>query len=115
MHPLRLLVPILFTLLAGCAGIVTEKRHTPAEIAAYRHTDFVAPIASAEGERAAAAEGREKIRVALLRTSQPAEAPSTAIGDENSGAPGALWAIAFLNADRAEGLNILQNALLNVD
>ena len=115
MHPLRLLVPILLAFLAGCAGIVTEKRHTPAEIAAYRHADFVAPITSAEGERAAAAEGREKIRVALLRTSQPAEPPSTAIGDENSGAPGALWAIAFLNADRAEGLNILQNALLDVD
>ena len=115
MHPLRLLVPILLAFLVGCAGIVTEKRHTPAEIAAYRPADFVAPIASAEGERAAAAEGHEKIRVALLQTSQPAEPPNSAIGDENSGAPGALWAIAFLNADRAEGLNILQNALLNVD
>ena len=115
MHPFKLFVPILLALLAGCAGIVTEKRHTPAEIAAYRPADFVAAIASTEGERAAAAEGREKIRVALLRTSQPAEPPNTAIGDENSGAPGALWAIAFLNADRAEGLNILQNALLDVD
>ena len=115
MSPFKLLVPILLAFLAGCAGIVTEKRHTPAEIAAYRPADFVAAIASTEGERAAAAEGREKIRVALLRTSQPAEPPNTAIGDENSGAPGALWAIAFLNADRAEGLNILQNALLDVD
>ena len=115
MHPSRLLVPILLALLVGCAGIATEKRHTPAEIQAYRPTDFVAPIASAEGERAAAAEGREKIRLAVLQTSQPAEPPNTAIGDENSGAPGALWAIAFLNADRADGLNILHTALLNVD
>ena len=114
MHPFKLLIPILLVSLAGCAGIVTEKRHTPAEIAAYQPADFVAPIASAEGERAAAAEGREKIRVALLQTSQPAGVPSTAIGDENSGAPGALWAIAFLNADRAEGLNILQHALVDV-
>ena len=95
--------------LAGCVGIVGEKRHSPAEIAAYRPQDFVAPIASAEGERVAAAERVEKIRLAL---GQPL---ATGTGDEDSGTPGALWAIAFLNVDRAQGLAILQTALVNID
>ena len=109
MYPIRLLGVVLLATLAGCAGIVGEKRHTPIEIAGYRPADFVAPIASAEGERAAAAERSEKIRAALA---QPSAAAS---GDEDSGAAGALWAIAFLNADRAQGLGILQNALVDID
>lgn len=109
MYPFKLLLVILLAVLAGCAGIVGEKRHTPAEIAAYRPQDFIAPIASAEGERTATAERIEKIRAALT---QPATSDS---GDEESGAPGALWAIAFLNADRAQGLGILQNALVGID
>ena len=109
MHPLKFVVLILLAVLTGCAGIVGEKRHSPAEIAAYRPQDFVAPIASAEGERAAAAERMEKIRMALT---QP---PASVDGDEDSGTPGALWAIAFLNADRAPGLGILQTALVGID
>ena len=100
---------LLLAALAGCTSISPEKRHTPAEIAAYRPQDFMAPIASAEGERAAVAERSEKIRAALTAPS----ADST--GDEDSGAPGALWAIAFLNTDRAQGLGILQNALIDID
>ena len=109
---LRLSFLLLFTVLSGCAGIIGEKRHTPAEIASYRPQDFVAPIASAEGERAAVAERNERIRVALSEAIAPT-APDT--GDEDSGAPGALWAIAFLNADRAQGLGILQRALIGID
>jgi hypothetical protein len=109
MHIAKLLLLILLAALGGCAGLVGEKRHSPAEIAAYKPGDFIAPIASAEGERAAVAERNERIRAALA---QPAPA---APGDENSGAPGALWAIAFLNADRAQGLAILQNALIDIE
>ena len=109
MHSYKWLVPVLLASLAGCAGIVGEKRHTPAEIAAYRPQDFVAPIASEVGERAAAGARTEKIRLAF------AEPAATATGDEESGAPGALWAIAFLNVDRAQGLTILQNALIDIE
>ena len=100
---------ILLAVLSGCAGITSEKRHTPAEIAGYRPANFIAPIASIEGERVAVAERKARIRDALQTPN------STANGDEESGAPGALWAIAFLNRDRAEGLGILQNALIAID
>ena len=63
------LPPILIiAVLAGCAGTVGEKRHTPAEIAAYRPADFIAPLASIEGERVAVAERLERIRAAMLAT-----------------------------------------------
>ena len=102
---------ILLAALAGCAQLTgeNEKRHTPAEIAAYRPADFIAPIASIEGERVAVAARQARIRDALQASASPA------IGDEESGAPGALWAIAFLNRDRAEGLGILQSALIAID
>ena len=109
MHSYKWLLPVLMASLMGCAGIVGEKRHTPAEIAAYRPQDFVAPIASVEGERVTVEARIEKIRLAL---SLPA---TTAMGDEESGAPGALWAIAFLNVGRAQGLGILQNALIDIE
>ena len=101
----------LLATLSGCAGLTGEKerRHTPAEIAAYRPADFIAPIASGKGERMAVAEREARIRDALRAPASPAN------GDEDSGAPGALWAIAFLNRDRAEGLGILQGALIAID
>lgn len=109
MHSFKLPSVILLAALTGCAGIIGEKRHSPAEIASYRPADFVAPIASIDGERAAIAERDEKIRVGISQQFMP-----TSVGEEN-GAPGALWAIAFLNADRAQGLGILQNALIDID
>ena len=107
----RLPIVLMFVLLAGCASVggEKEKRHTPAEIAAYRPADFIAPLASLEGERAAIAERLERIRAATQMTS------ATNAGDEDSGAPGGLWAIAFLNRDRAEGWSILQNALIDIE
>ena len=104
----RLPLILIFAVFGGCAGIVGEKRHTPAEIAAYRPTDFIAPLASVEGERVAVAERLERIRAATLAT------PAATAGDEDAGAPGGLWAIAFLNRDRAEGWSILQNALIGI-
>ena len=97
--------------LAGCAGLIveTERRHTPADIAGYRSGDFIAPITSADGERAAVAERRERIRTA---TQLPA---ASTLGDEDSGLPGGLWAIAFLNTDRREGLDILFKALTGIE
>ena len=112
MQPVRLLIPFVLLVVAGCAGISGEKRHTPREIAAYQPQDFIAPIASAEGERVAVAERSEKIRLALA---ERIATPDTAIDDEDNGAPGALWAIAFLNADRSQGLRILQSALVDIE
>ena len=60
MYTFKLLIPLVLISLAGCVGMVTEKRHSAAEIAAYRPADFVAPIASADGERAEVAAGLEK-------------------------------------------------------
>ncbi len=108
MHPPKLVVFILVTALAGCAGTTAEKRHTPTEIAAYGTQDFVAMIASADGEREAITPRQENIRRALTQSSAPAI-------DESSIAPDALWAIAFLNLDRAQGLGILQNVLVAID
>ncbi len=112
MQPAKLFIPFVLLVLAGCAGISGEKRHTPREIAAYLPQDFIAPIASAEGERVAATERSEKIRFALAES---IATPDAASGDEENGAPGALWAIAFLNADRSQGLRILQSALVDIE
>ena len=108
MIPLNLFAFIFLAALAGCAGTIGEKRHTPVEIAGYGTQDFVAMIASAEGERQAIAPRQENIRLALAQSGAPAI-------DESSIAPGALWAIAFLNLDRAQGLSIMQNALVDID
>ncbi|MFM7293406.1 MAG: hypothetical protein ACKO1K_01115, partial [Burkholderiales bacterium] len=58
-------LPLALLWLSACSIMPTEKRHTPAEIAAYQAADFVAPIASVEGERAAREEGLKLIRDAL--------------------------------------------------
>ena len=113
LRPALTALPLLVALavLAGCAGLAVEKekRHTPADIAGYRPGDFIAPITSIDGERAAAEERRERIRVATLLP------PASTLGDEDSGLPGGLWAIAFLNSDRREGLDIFFNALAGIE
>ncbi len=91
--------------LAGCAA-PGEKRHTPAEIAAYRPADFAASIASAAGEQVEATQAMEKIRAAM------ALPPG---GDPGELAPEALHAVAFLNREREAGLAILRNALVDLD
>ncbi|MCA3085589.1 MAG: hypothetical protein ING65_04635, partial [Rhodocyclaceae bacterium] len=80
----------------------TEKRHTPAEIAAYQASDFVAPIASVEGERAAREEGLKLIRDALALP---------AGFDPNGIVPGALGNIGFLNVEKEAGLKLLLGTL----
>jgi hypothetical protein len=89
-------------LASGCSILPEQKRHTPAEIAAYQPADFVAPIASTEGERAAREESTQKIRDALAL---PAGV------DPNNIVPGALWNIGFLNIEKPAGLSLVMNAL----
>lgn len=89
---------LLALLLAGCAG-VSSKRHSPAEIAAYTPESFVAPIASADGERAEADAAMEKIRAALA---QPGNTVAAAA---------ALDAILFLNSERDTGRKLLAATL----
>ncbi len=89
-------------LFAGCAAVQPEKRHSPAEIASYGLNSFVAPLASAEGERVARADGLEKIRLSLA-------APSDARPD--NGVADALDAVAFLNTEREQMLDLLLDQL----
>ena len=85
---LGLVLPLAVLWLSACSIMPTEKRHSPAEIAAYQPTDFVAPIASTEGERVAREASYQKIRDALALPSG---------SDPDGIIPGALWNIGFLN------------------
>ena len=89
-------------LVSGCAIVPTEKRHTPAEIAAYKSDDFVAPIASTEGERVAREASFKTIRDALALPA--GQDPDRII-------PGALWNIGFLNVERESGIALVRSAL----
>jgi hypothetical protein len=95
-----LLLSILW--LSGCAFVQPEKRHSPAEIASYGLNSFVAPLASAEGERLARADGMEKIRLSLA-------APVDARRDND--VADALDAVAFLNTEREPARNLLLDQL----
>lgn len=96
---------LLAALLTGCAA-PGEKRHTPAEIAAYRPADFASPVASAAGEQTEFNQAMEKIRSARAL-------PADAEGGEIL--PEALHAVAFLNTEREAGRSILMNALRDLD
>ncbi len=93
----------LVALVAGCASVAPEKRHTPAEIAAYRVENFAAPITSTEGELAERNSAIEKIRTAM--------AASNAENNLNLDAPDALSAIALFNTEQDAGRRLVLNAL----
>jgi hypothetical protein len=95
-------LPLALVWLSACSIMPTEKRHTPAEIAAYQPADFVAPIASAEGERLARDEGLKLIRDALALP---------AGFDPNGIVPGALGNIGFLNVEKEAGLKLLLDTM----
>jgi hypothetical protein len=87
---------------AGCSVLPEQKRHTPEEIARYQPSDFVAPIASTDGERLAREASYQKIRDAL----------ALPVGvDPDNIIPGALWNIGFLNVEREGGLRLVLGAL----
>jgi hypothetical protein len=95
-------LPLALLWLSACSIMPTEKRHTPAEIASYQAADFVAPIASVEGERAAREEGLKLIRDALALPAR---------FDPNGIVPGALGNIGFLNVEKEAGLRLLLDTL----
>jgi len=101
-HRLLSVAVAALALVSGCAIVPTEKRHTPAEIAAYKADDFVAPIASTEGERIAREASFKTIRDALALPA--GQDPDRII-------PGALWNIGFLNVERESGIALVRNAL----
>lgn len=77
--------------LNGCTGIAPEKRHSPAEIAAYRVENFVAPIASDAGERAEREAAQAKFEALRLA--------STTSAETRANAPGVLWAVGLFNTE----------------
>ena len=89
-------------LLSGCAILPPEKRHSPAEIAAYTVADFSAPIASSDGEAAARELALQSIQRALALP---------AGHDPDRIVPTALANISFLNVGRDAGLLLVNNAL----
>ncbi len=95
-----LLLSILW--LSGCAIVQPEKRHSPAEIASYGLNSFVAPLASAEGERVARTEGMEKIRFSLV---------ARVDARRDSDVVNALDAVAFLNTEREPARGLLLDQL----
>jgi hypothetical protein len=97
-----ILIVLVALLASGCSVLREEKRHSPAEIAAYTTADFVAPIASSVGERAAYAAAFQRIQDAIALP---------AGFDPNGIVPGALWNIGFLNVEKAAGLQLVLNAL----
>jgi len=104
-------------MLTACAGIQPEKRHSPAELAAYKVENFVAPIASAAGEAAARTEALEKIRTALAQsTSTNSTSPDSIDRDARaSDAMGALGAIALFNIEQETGRSLVLGALADFE
>ncbi len=109
----NLLLSLLLLLMAGCAIAPVEKRHTPAELAAYSPADFASPITSASGEQAEFAKQMQKIRAAQAAVDTSAGNP--AAGDSGDTVPDGLHAVAFLNTEREAGKNILMSALQDLD
>lgn len=101
----RALVALLGICLASLLPIARaesdtpEKRHSPAEMASYRPSDFRSPITSTEGERARYAEERAKLLATLT-------APTS-----NEALAGALWTMGLLNTDIEAGRKPLLHAL----
>ncbi len=101
----RIAVAAQLLLLAACSTVPGEKRHSPAEIASYRSDNFVAPIASLDGEQAAREEGLSLIR----------EAIALPAGTDPKGiVPAALGSIGFLNVEKEAGRQMLLATLPNL-
>ena len=117
--PAYVCVALIF--LASCAGIKPEKRHSPAELAAYKVENFVAPIASAAGEAAARAEALEKIRLALTQSASTANSKwaGSANADADTNAeikvPDALGAVALFNTEQDAGRRLVLAALADFE
>jgi len=102
-------------LLGACAGLQEEKRHTPAELAAYQVKNFIAPIASAVGEAAARAEALEKINRALAQSTSTSYLTSSDSIDREVSVPGALGAIALFNTGQDTGRSLVLGALADFE
>lgn len=92
----------MLLLLAGCSSILPEKRHSPAEIAAYTPQTFASAVATAAGEQ-----NQREADIANIRAvfAQPIFAGAAA------NVSGALWSIAFLNTEKDGGQKLVLAAL----
>jgi hypothetical protein len=104
-----LMVAALF---GGCASTAppAQKRHSPAEIAAYGPASFSAPIASSTGLQ----RQRDKDMLAIAQAVQkaelgpPANASPEQLKAHDDAIADALWNVAFYDGDLAAGRRILQ-------
>lgn len=103
----KLFALIVIGSLTGCAGIAPERRHSPAEIAAYRVEDFVAPIASEAG-------GRTEREVALAKF-QAMRLASPVSPAARAEAPGVLWAIGLFNTEYELGRTLVLDLLTEME
>ena len=101
--------------LAGCAGIKPEKRHSPAELAAYKVENFAAPIASLAGEAAARTDALEKIRLALVQPASTNYLRSSDSANADTKVPDALGAVALFNIEQDAGRGLVLAALADFE
>ncbi len=113
LSPVCVWIALIF--LAGCAGIKPEKRHSPAELAAYKVENFVAPIASAAGEAAAREEALEKIRLALAQFATTANSRLSDAANADIKVPDALGAVALFNIEQDAGRRLVLAALADFE
>jgi hypothetical protein len=106
---------IVAALLGGCAGTgpAPQKRHSPAEIAAYAPASFSAPIASRTGLQQQREKDMVAIRAAVQRAElgPPANASAEQLKAFDEAIADALWNIAFYDSEQAAGRRILQAVL----
>jgi hypothetical protein len=96
----RLSLGFAVLLVAGCSTVLPEKRHSPAEIAAYTPQTFASPLATAAGEQSQREADIANIRAVFA---QPVFA--------GANVSSALWSIAFLNTEKEGGQKLVLSAL----
>lgn len=98
----KLVLGSVVLLVVGCSSILPEKRHSPAEIAAYTPQTFSSAIATTTGEQSQRDTDIANIRATVAQ-------PVFAGADAN--VSGALWSIGFLNTEKEGGQKLVLAAL----
>lgn len=98
----KLVLGSMVLVVVGCSSILPEKRHSPAEIAAYTPQTFSSSLATSAGEQS-----QREADIAAMHAvfAQPVFAgPSANVS-------GALWNVGFLNTEKEGGQKLVLTAL----